>query len=63
MIIYLNVFFLCIKGAFVSGLEYSCNVKAESLGKPNSHFFLSSIQEFNVKPEECVMIGDVIRCL
>lgn len=48
-----------MKGAFVSGLEYSCNVKAESLGKPNSQFFLSSIQEFNVKPEECVMIGDV----
>ncbi len=29
------------------------------VGKPNAEFFLSSIAEFNIKPEECVMIGDV----
>ena len=46
-------------GAFVTGLEYSANTVAEIVGKPNEQFFLSSIEEFGVKPEECLMIGDV----
>ena len=33
------------------------------VGKPNKEFFLSSIEEFNVKPEECLMIGDVIKLI
>jgi FMN phosphatase YigB (HAD superfamily) len=32
---------------------------AEVVGKPQPTFFLSSVEEFNCKPEECVMIGDV----
>ena len=46
-------------GPFIAGLEYSSGVKAEIVGKPSKDFFLSSISEFNVSPEECVMIGDV----
>lgn len=52
---------LCfLKGAFISGLEYSTNTKAEIIGKPSKEFFLSSIGEYDLKPEECLMIGDVI---
>ena len=29
------------------------------MGKPNKEFFTSAIADFNFKPEECVMIGDV----
>ena len=43
-----------------SALEYSSNAKAEIVGKPNKQFFLSSIEDFKLKPEECIMIGDVI---
>lgn len=46
-------------GAFVQGLEYSCGVEAELVGKPSQKFFLSAIDGLGVAPEECVMIGDV----
>lgn len=46
-------------GAFISALEYSAGVKAEIVGKPSKQFFMSSISELNVKPDECLMIGDV----
>lgn len=48
-------------GAFVSALEYSANVTAECVGKPNKNFFLSSISEFDLRPDECLMIGDVSK--
>ena len=44
----------------MSALEYSANVKAEVVGKPSGKFFLSSIADLDVKPDECVMIGDVV---
>jgi len=44
----------------VSSLEFSANVTAEVVGKPSGKFFMASIDEFNVKPDECIMIGDVI---
>ena len=51
------------KGAFVAALEYSSNVTSTVVGKPNKEFFLASIEDLDVKPEECIMIGDVcISC-
>ena len=44
-------------GAFVKGLEYSANVKAEVVGKPTPEFFKTALT--NALPEETVMIGDV----
>lgn len=43
-------------GAFIAGLEYSANVKAEVVGKPAAEFFKAALGE--VQPEEAVMIGD-----
>jgi phospholysine phosphohistidine inorganic pyrophosphate phosphatase len=48
----------------VSGLEYSCGVVAQVVGKPCREFFLAAVEELSVEPEECVMIGDVgVVCL
>ncbi|XP_078051032.1 haloacid dehalogenase-like hydrolase domain-containing protein 2 isoform X2 [Augochlora pura] len=46
-------------GAFVSGLEYSANVKAEVVGKPTAEFFKAALA--GVPPEETVMIGDDVK--
>ena len=51
--------FFIFEGPFVSALEYATGQKAEVVGKPERNFFLSSAREFNSKPDECVMIGDV----
>jgi ribonucleotide monophosphatase NagD (HAD superfamily) len=48
-----------ISGPFVTALEYATERTAEIVGKPQPTFFLSSVEEFNCKPEECLMIGDV----
>lgn len=45
-------------GCFVKGLEYSSGIKSVCVGKPNEYFFRSALPE-GVKPDECVMIGDV----
>lgn len=44
-------------GAFIKGLEYSSNVKAEVVGKPTIGFFKAALGEIN--PAQAVMIGDV----
>lgn len=44
-------------GAFIKGLEYSANVKAEVVGKPSKDFFIAALDDIN--PQEAVMIGDV----
>ncbi|XP_043249395.1 haloacid dehalogenase-like hydrolase domain-containing protein 2 [Colletes gigas] len=46
-------------GAFISGLEYSANVKAEVVGKPTAEFFRAALED--VPPEDAVMIGDDVR--
>lgn len=46
-------------GAFIAGLEYSANVKAEVVGKPTAEFFKAALE--NVPPEEAVMIGDDVK--
>ncbi len=44
-------------GCFVTGLEYSADVKAEVVGKPEEKFFrsalyrLNAINNTNIKPE------------
>lgn len=46
-------------GAFISGLEYSANVKAEVVGKPMPEFFKAALG--HVEPKEAVMIGDDVK--
>ncbi|XP_076753719.1 haloacid dehalogenase-like hydrolase domain-containing protein 2 [Xylocopa sonorina] len=46
-------------GAFVTGLEYSANIKAEVVGKPAAEFFKAALGD--VPPEEAVMIGDDVK--
>lgn len=45
-------------GAFIKGLEYSSNVKAEVVGKPTIEFFKAALGDLD--PAQAVMIGDVI---
>lgn len=45
-------------GAFIKGLEYSSNVKAEVVGKPTKEFFRAALGE--IDPAQAVIIGDVI---
>jgi len=51
--------FTYLVGPFVTGLEYSCDCKAEVVGKPEATFFHSAIKDLDVSPGDCVMIGDV----
>ncbi|XP_063987804.1 haloacid dehalogenase-like hydrolase domain-containing protein 2 [Diachasmimorpha longicaudata] len=46
-------------GAFIRGLEYSANVKAEVIGKPTKGFFEAALGE--IAPQDAVMIGDDVR--
>ncbi|KAL4229308.1 Haloacid dehalogenase-like hydrolase domain-containing protein 2 [Mactra antiquata] len=48
-------------GPFVSALEYSSGCKAEVVGKPQTSFFISAIEDIDIDPSECVMIGDDVR--
>ncbi|OAD54120.1 Haloacid dehalogenase-like hydrolase domain-containing protein 2 [Eufriesea mexicana] len=46
-------------GAFIAGLEYSANIKAEVVGKPTAEFFKAALG--NISPEEAIMIGDDVK--
>lgn len=46
-------------GAFIKGLEYSSNVKAEVVGKPTIGFFKAALGE--IDPTQAVMIGDDVK--
>ncbi|XP_051168318.1 haloacid dehalogenase-like hydrolase domain-containing protein 2 [Leptopilina boulardi] len=46
-------------GAFVKGLEYATNIKAEVIGKPTAEFFRAALQD--ILPEEAIMIGDDVK--
>jgi len=54
-------------GCFVSGLEYSADVKAEVVGKPEASFFSSALSTLNMKfdtqlgLQDLCMIGDDVR--
>jgi len=45
-------------GPFVAALEYAADCHAEVVGKPEAAFFTAAISDLDVRPEECVMIGD-----
>ena len=44
-------------GAFIKGLEYAANIKADIIGKPTPEFFRAALGD--IEPEEAIMIGDV----
>lgn len=48
-------------GAFVAALEYSSGCKAEVVGKPESSFFMSALEDMECSASEAVMIGDDVR--
>jgi len=48
-------------GAFVSALEYASEQKAQLIGKPSQEFYKLAAKSLDVKPNECVMIGDDIE--
>ncbi len=48
-------------GSFVSALEYASGQKAQLIGKPSLEFYNLAATSLNVKPNECVMIGDDIE--
>jgi HAD superfamily hydrolase (TIGR01458 family) len=48
-------------GAFVAGIEYAASVKAKIMGKPESGFFNAAFEILELKPNECVMLGDDIE--
>lgn len=51
----------------MTGLEFSADVKAEVVGKPESSFFLKALEKLNLsyglnlRAEDVCMIGDDIR--
>lgn len=46
-------------GAFVEGLEYASDKKAEVVGKPEKKFFHEAVSDLGSEPKRTVMIGDV----
>ena len=56
-------------GCFVTGLEYSADVKAQVVGKPQPEFFRMALEKLKLihpqvkdeKSENFVMIGDDVR--
>jgi HAD superfamily hydrolase (TIGR01458 family) len=48
-------------GAFVAGLEYAAEVRAEIVGKPTAAYFESALEELDAAPGEAVMVGDDVE--
>ncbi|KAK9501090.1 hypothetical protein O3M35_002204 [Rhynocoris fuscipes] len=46
-------------GPFVQALEYASGVRAVTIGKPNSQFFMGALDK--IPPENAVMIGDDVK--
>lgn len=47
-------------GPFMKALEYACDIEAEVVGKPAQAFFHTAVQDMDITPETCVMVGDDI---
>ena len=45
-------------GPFVALLEYASRKEARIMGKPSVDYMEAALQQFNVQPGECVMVGD-----
>ena len=48
----IDSFCFIFSGCFVSGLEYSADIKAEIVGKPSETFFLSALSKLNESFEQ-----------
>jgi HAD superfamily hydrolase (TIGR01458 family) len=48
-------------GPFVAALEYCTDCEAVVVGKPSQRFFDKVVKSMELKPEDCVMIGDDVR--
>ena len=48
-------------GAFVAGLEYAAETRAEVVGKPTAAYFEAALAELEATPGEAVMVGDDIE--
>ena len=45
-------------GAFVKALEFATGVKAHLVGKPNSTFFQTALNDLKLAPKDVLMVGD-----
>jgi HAD superfamily hydrolase (TIGR01458 family) len=48
-------------GAFVAGLEYAAEAKAEVVGKPTAAYFQAALDALEAAPAEAVMVGDDVE--
>ncbi|MCL4121700.1 UNVERIFIED_CONTAM: hypothetical protein GTU68_037258 [Idotea baltica] len=48
-------------GAFVTALEYACDVESVVVGKPSDQYFKAALDDMGVSPESAVMVGDDIN--
>ena len=48
-------------GAYAALLEYATGAKPKVIGKPAKEYFNLAMENFNMKPEETLMIGDDIE--
>jgi HAD superfamily hydrolase (TIGR01458 family) len=48
-------------GAFVAGLEYAAEARAEVVGKPTAAYFEAALAELDATPGEAVMVGDDVE--
>jgi HAD superfamily hydrolase (TIGR01458 family) len=48
-------------GAFVAGLEYAAESRAEIVGKPTAAYFESALAELEARPREAIMVGDDVE--
>ena len=45
-------------GAIITGLEYSSGQTAISLGKPNTNFFQTALEDISIEIGKAIMVGD-----
>lgn len=48
-------------GAFVAGLEYAAESRAEIVGKPTAAYFETALAELAARPREAIMVGDDVE--
>ena len=48
-------------GAFVAGLEYAAQSRAEVVGKPTAAYFESALVELQVPASDAIMVGDDVE--
>ena len=48
-------------GAFVAGLEYAADSRAEIVGKPTAAYFEAALAELEAAPRDAIMVGDDVE--